>query len=246
MSDQNDRRYLQTLDPFIMVDCCQMENAPNYNKWLYELVKPFIGNRVLEIGSGTGTMSRKVIEDVELLVGLEPNQYCADVLLKTLKNDRRFTLIKSSIEDCDYQDLKEYQFNTILCVNVLEHIEDDIATLLFFEKIIEPGGRVVLLVPAFPQAYGPIDKAVGHFHRYSKSSISEVLGKTSLKAENLFYSNFLGLLGWFFNARIRHSTSQNDFQIQLFNKIVPLISCIEKRVGCPIGLSLISVSRKIK
>ena len=246
MSNQCDRRYLQTLDPFIMVDCCQMENAPNYNKWLYELIKPFIGNRVLEIGPGTGNMSRKVLEDVDLLVGIEPNQYCADVLLKTLINDRRFTLIKSRIEDCDFKDLIEYQFDTILCVNVLEHIEDDVATLLYCEKIIEPGGRVVLLVPAFPQAYGPIDKAVGHFRRYSKSTIRDILGKTSLKAENLFYSNLLGLLGWLFNARIRGSTSQNDFQVKLYNKIVPLISFIEDKVGCPMGLSLISVSRKIK
>ena len=246
MSDQYDRRYIQTLDPFIKDDCHQMENAPNYNKWLNELVKPFIGNRVLEIGPGTGTMSRKVIEDVDLLVGIEPNQYCADALLNTLKDNHRFTLINKSIEDCDYQSLKEYQFDTILCMNVLEHIDNDGALLLLIENILEPGGRAVLLVPAFPQVYGPIDKAVGHFRRYTKSSIKEVIGKTSLKIENLFYSNFFGLLGWFFNARIRHSTSQNDFQIQLFNKIVPLISCIEKRVGCPIGLSLISVSRKIK
>ena len=246
MSDQYDRRYLQTSDPFIMVDCRQMENAPNYNKWLYELVKPFIGNRVLEIGPGIGIISRKVIEDIELLVGIEPNQYCADVLSKTLKNDRRFTLINTSIEDCDFQDLKEYQFDTILCMNVLEHIEDDVGTLLFIEKILEPGGRVVLLVPAFPKAYGPIDKAVGHFRRYSKTSIREIMGKTSLKIENLSYSNLFGLLGWLFNARIRNSTSQNDFQIKLFNKIVPLLSFIENKVGCPMGLSLISVSRKIK
>lgn len=246
MSDQYDRRYLQQSDPFIMVDCCQMENAPNYNNWLYELVKPFIGKRVLEIGSGTGTMSRKVIEDVDLLVGIEPNQYCADVLLNTLKDNQRFTLINKSIEECDFQDLKKYHFDTILCINVLEHIEDDVATLLLIERILHPGGRAVLLVPAFPQAYGPIDQAVGHFRRYSKSSMREAIGRTSLNIENLFHSNFLGLLGWLFNARIRHSTSQKNSQINLFNKIVPLISSIENKLGCPLGLSLISVSRKIK
>jgi len=244
MSNQSDRRYLQTIDPFILDDLRQMQNAPNYNKWLYEVVKPFIGKRVLEIGSGIGNMSRKVIEDVDLLVGIEPNEYCANLLLDTLINEPRFIHIQKKIEDCDYEDLKKYQFDTILCMNVLEHIADDVATLKFFEKILEPGGRVVLLVPAIPQAYGPIDKAVGHFRRYTKSSIREVLGNTSMKVEILFYSNLLGLLGWLFNARISKSINQNNFQIKLFDTIVPLLSFIEDKVKSPIGLSLICVSRK--
>lgn len=221
-----------------------MENAPNYNQWLYELVKPYIGKRVLEVGSGTGNISLKVIKEVDVLVGIEPNQYCFEALSAALKDKSNFIPIHKSIEECRIEDLKPYEFDTILCMNVLEHILDDINIVLFFETLVKPGGTVILLVPAFPQAYGPIDKAVGHFRRYTKSSMKDLLSKTKLRIEFLAYSNSLGLMGWFFNARIRKSTSQNDLQIRLFDKLVPLLSLAEKKLGCPMGLSLISVFRK--
>jgi 2-polyprenyl-3-methyl-5-hydroxy-6-metoxy-1,4-benzoquinol methylase len=227
-----------------MDDLRQMENAKNYNNWLYELISPYIGKRVLEIGPGIGNISQKLINDVELLVGVEPNPYCVDQLAKKMDKTPGFILINKRLEDCGYDLLKRYKFDTVLCMNVLEHIEDDEGTLLFFEKLLEPGGRVVLLVPAFPQVYGPIDLAVGHFRRYTKSSIKYILAKTPLIVERNFYSNFLGLLGWFYNARIRKSSSQDNSQIKLFNKITPILSAIEKKFGCLMGLSLISVSKK--
>ncbi|MFA5835581.1 MAG: class I SAM-dependent methyltransferase [Bellilinea sp.] len=243
MKVQNDRRYIQTDDPFIMDDLRQMENAPNYNKWLHALVKPYIGKRVLEIGPGIGNISRQLIDDVDLLVVVEPNQYCSEILHRIFISAPHFSLINKGIEACEFNDFINLHFDTVLCMNVLEHIEDDVATLKLFERILEPGGRVVLLVPAFPQAYGPIDKAVGHFRRYTKRSMKENLRKTSLKNEKMFYSNILGLLGWIYNARVRKLTRQSDSQIKIFNKFVPLISFIEGKVGCPIGQSLISVSK---
>ena len=241
----SDRRYFQTEDSFIADDLRQMELAPNYNEWLFSLVKPFIGRRILEIGSGIGTMSKKIIQESDLLVGVEPNQYCARQLEKNFGDSPKFVLINKRLEETRYDDLfNKYKFDTVLCMNVLEHIQDDIGTLQFFEQLLEPGGRVVLLLPAFPQVYGPIDKAVGHFRRYTKSSINNALLKTSLVVEKNFYSNFPGLIGWFFNARIKRSTGQSNSQIRLFNSLTPFISLVEKTLGCPIGLSLISISKK--
>jgi len=244
VSDPYDRRYLQITEPFILRDLEQMKSAKNYSKWLFELVKSHVGKRVLEIGPGVGNITHQVIGQVDLLVGVEPNQYCADVLHQSLIADPRFVLINSSVENSDFTALKGYKFDTVLCINVLEHIEDDVATLQLFERLLEPGGKVILLVPACPQAYGPIDKAVGHFRRYSKLSLMKSLERTTFETEAFYYSNLLGLLGWLFNAKIRKSTSQSDGQIKVFDKVVPLVSFLEKELGCPAGLSLISVSRK--
>jgi 2-polyprenyl-3-methyl-5-hydroxy-6-metoxy-1,4-benzoquinol methylase len=246
IKDNSDRRYLQIEDPFIMDDLRQMENAQNYNKWLYSLVKPYLGKRVLEIGPGIGNISRQLMENVDTLVGVEPNQFCVGILSNFFQNNPNFHLIQKTVEELSLDDLKKFAFDTILCMNVLEHIEDDASILSQFEKILEPGGRVVLLVPAFPQAYGPIDQAVGHFRRYTKSSMREVLKRTSMKIEALFYSNIIGLLGWTYNARVRKLTRQDDAQIRLFNKLVPFLSFIESKVRIPMGQSLIVVTKVVR
>jgi|SRR3990172_746606 len=243
MINQHDRRYMQIEARFIRDDLHQMENAPNYNKWLYSLVEPYLGKRILEIGPGIGNISRQIINCADLLIGVEPNQYCNDYLRNLFSGSPKFELIEKSIENCSTDELRVYDFDTIVCMNVLEHIENDVSILSAFEQILYPGGRVVILVPAIPQAFGPIDKAVGHFRRYTKASMKKAIGSTSLELERMFYSNFVGLLGWLYNARIRKLTSQNDAQIKLFNKIVPVVSFLEKRLGCPVGQSLVSISR---
>jgi 16S rRNA A1518/A1519 N6-dimethyltransferase RsmA/KsgA/DIM1 with predicted DNA glycosylase/AP lyase activity len=95
-ADDTDRRFMQNVDPFIAEDLHQMEQADNYNKWLYDLVQPYIGKRILEIGPGIGTFSKKMISEVDLLVGVEPNQYCADQLIKNLENNAKFILINKN------------------------------------------------------------------------------------------------------------------------------------------------------
>lgn len=244
MTNLDDRRFTQVEDPFVMEDLRQMENAPNYSEWLYSRLKPYLGKRVLEIGPGTGSISRKLIDDVDLLVGIEPNKYCFDILENSLSKNPNFLLFNKKVEDYETKGLESYHFDSVLCVNVLEHIENDIKTLDFFESILVPNGRVVLLVPAVQRAYGPIDKAVGHFRRYNKAGMAETISHTSLVIEKQFYMNFFGLLGWMFNAKIAKSQKQSVSQIKLFNSLVPMLSFIERHLGCPVGLSLISISRK--
>lgn len=243
MNNPHDRRYMQMEASFIRDDLHQMESAPNYNKWLFSLVKPYLGKRILEIGPGIGNITRQIINCADVLVGVEPNQYCNDYLKNLFSGIPKFELIEKSIENCSIDELTVFDFDTIVCMNVLEHIENDISILSTFEQVLKPGGRVVLLVPAVPQAFGPIDKAVGHFRRYTKALLKNKIGNTGLKLEKLFYSNMLGLLGWLYNARIRKLTSQNDTQIRLFNNIVPVVSFLEKKLGCPVGQSLIAISR---
>lgn len=244
MTNLDDRRYTQIEDPFVLDDLRQMEDAPNYSEWLYSVLKSYLGKRILEVGPGTGSISKKLIKNVDLLAGVEPNKYCFDLLENALLQNSNFLLFNKKIEDCDTKNFESYMFDTVLCVNVLEHIEHDKQTLDYFESVLVPKGRVVLLVPAIQKAYGPIDKAVGHFRRYSKLSMAETISQTSLVLEKQFYMNFFGLLGWMFNAKIAKSEKQNDSQIKLFNRLVPILSNIERRLGCPIGLSLISISRK--
>jgi 2-polyprenyl-3-methyl-5-hydroxy-6-metoxy-1,4-benzoquinol methylase len=239
------RQQHQITDPFVLDDLRQMEFASRYNGWLYRLVQPYIGRRVLEIGPGIGNISRLVLDDVDLLVGMEPNPHCAQVLADVLGSLPAFELLTSKVEDSDWAKLGAYRFDTVLCMNVLEHVKDDQAVLAQFARVLAPGGRVVLLVPAFPQAFGPIDASVGHFRRYTKASLRAAFRSTELVIEHMLYTNMLGLLGWMVNARIRKVVKQNDTQIKVFDALVPVLSRVERIVPRPFGLSLIAAARKM-
>ena len=245
-TDFPNRQEHQIADPFVLDDLRQMEYAQRYNAWLFALIQPYLGQQVLEIGPGIGNISRLVIEQANLLVGMEPNPHCAAVLAETLGQHKNFELLPTRVEDSPLEDLRAYRFDTILCMNVLEHVKEDGATLAMFEQVLAPGGRVVLLVPAFQQAYGPIDASVGHFRRYTKASLRAAFARSGLVIEKLFYTNMLGLLGWMVNARIRKVVKQNDTQIKIFDALVPVLSRIERVVPRPFGLSLIASARKVQ
>ena len=103
---------------------------------------------------------------------------------------------------------------------------------------------MVLLVPGWPMAYGPIDLAVGHFRRYSKRMLGAALGQVELDVERIRYSNFVGAMGWLFNARVGRITKQSDRQIALFERLVPYLARIEKHLAPPVGLSIVAVARR--
>lgn len=239
-----DRRFLQTEDQFIAEDLLQMKYANNYNAWLFSLIRPYLGKRILEIGSGVGNFTKFFIKYSDYVMGIEPNASCSALLEVTFGNDSKFELQKISVEDCDSKLLSTYSFDTIICMNVLEHIKKDIDILVKLHSILKINGNLVLIVPAVPWAYGPIDASVGHFRRYSINEVNIKLGQAGFKVTHLKHSNFLGLIGWSYNSKIRKSTKQNDLQIQLFDKIVPFLSRIEKKHLPPVGLSLIAVGKK--
>lgn len=239
-----DRRYTQTADDFISEDLRQMLLAPRYAAWLSRLIEPFLGNRVLEVGCGIGAVTEQILARVEQVVGLEPNESCRRELEARLGADPRFRCLPVALDACDPDTLVAYHADTIVLVNVLEHIEDDRAVMRRLAAVSWPGARVVLIVPAGPFAYGSIDRALGHFRRYSRSSLAALFAETDLVIERLRYSNFVGLLGWAYNSHIRRRVRQSNGQIRLFDRLVPVLAAAERIVPPPLGMSLVGVARK--
>ena len=239
---KDDRLQTQIEDPFIKDDLLQMERAENYNKWLFDLVRPWIGKNVLEIGSGTGNFTGHILRIASRVIAVEPNEYCSSVLASRYWNNQNVLIVKKSIEAFNSEDEDLSAVDTAVSINVFEHLVDDISTLRKLRERLPRGSKIILLVPACPEVYGPIDKSVGHFRRYSKKSLFELNVDAGLTIKKLFYSNFPGLLGWWLNSRLSKRTRQNDSQIEVFNRLVPVIAGIEKVTGCAIGLSLISIA----
>jgi ubiquinone/menaquinone biosynthesis C-methylase UbiE len=240
-----DRRFSQTQDRYAADDLETMREARRYSDHVFGLVRGFLGSRVLEVGSGIGTMTRRLVDVADVVVGIEPNQNCATQLREAMGQHPRFTLRACHFEECDAAELASHRFDSVVLINVLEHIADDVGALEAFERIVVPGGRVIVFVPALQAAYGPLDAELGHHRRYSKRTLRAAFTDAGLDLVQLRYTNPIGLAGWMFNARISKSTRHSVTQVRLFETLVaPWALPLERLLPPPIGLSLIAVGRR--
>ena len=240
-----DHRFTQTQKQYAADDLETMSEAKRYQAHVFELLRPHIGARVLEVGCGIGTTSLRLAEIAERLVCIEPNPNCVSRARAALDGHPKITLRIGHLEECTREELLQPRFDTIVCVNVLEHIEDDIRALRLFRDIVEPaGGKVLIFVPAVQAAYGPLDAALGHHRRYVKRTLRRAFDAAGLDLVALRYTNPIGLLGWMYNAHITGTTEHTSGQVRLFEQFVaPWALPLDRLVAPPVGLSLFAVGR---
>jgi SAM-dependent methyltransferase len=240
-----DRRHTQTQERYAADDLETMQAARRYSAHLFNLFREHVGKRVLEVGSGIGTMTRPLAGVADLVVGLEPNVNCVTRLREAMREQTNFVLHACHLEECDRAELIEHRFDTVVCVNVLEHIEDDAGALRTFKDVLIPDGRVLIFVPAVQAAYGPLDAELGHHRRYSKPTLARAFADAGLDLITLRYTNPIGLVGWMYNAHISKSTAHSPTQVRIFETFVaPWALPLERLISPPIGLSLVAVGRK--
>ena len=213
-----------------------------YNTWLWEQIAPFTAQRILEVGSGIGTMTRYFLgREFVLATDIEP-QYLERLRIKF----GRFSHVKVQPLNLNQplpESLPSYQLDTVVCLNVLEHIEDDRGALSQFFHLLPSGGRVVLLVPALKGIYGAIDRAIGHYRRYEKKEITGKLMEAGFAVEEARFINMIGVPGWYVNSCLLKRKELPGLQARLSNKLVPLLQ-LEKQLTPPWGMSLLAVGRK--
>ena len=218
-----------------------MRQAPNYNRWVAERLAPWMGQRILEVGAGLGTMTQFFLDrEYVLATDMRP-----DYLLQLRHIARRcpnVDVARLELPAVD-ADLPHREIDTVVMTNVLEHIEDDAATMRALNSILVSGGRVLVFVPALSGLHGTLDHALGHYRRYGKRDLWRLAAATGFVVDHLAYFNFLGLFGWWLNSRIsrRHRLPEN--QVRWFDRCVPLLRRLEK-FPPPVGLSLLMVCRK--
>ncbi len=234
MMEQPDVVGYQTLEAF--------NDAPKFNRWLYDTMSPFVGSSVLEIGSGIGNIT-SLIKAEKILATDYSEQYVA-VLKQKFAGDSRIRIERLDAGDGgDFRKLKNTPVDTILCSNVLEHIKDDQATVHNFFQVLCPGGRLLLLVPFSEKLYCGYDEELGHFRRYSRRSVRAVVEKNGFTVEKIFLFNFFGGIGWFLLGKVLKRRQLNGGAIGLYEKFVPVFSLLEK-FGTPFGASVICIARK--
>ena len=224
-------------------DC---DNLSNYTRLQTEWILPYIGRRVLEVGAGGGRLTSTLHAQVKFdrYVAVEPSP----VLLKQFQSRCPGVEVNQTrIEDLPAQYSSE--FDTILLVHVLEHIEEDLEFLRRLCRFLKPGGRIIILVPALNWLMSDLDRNIGHFRRYDNGMMRRLSDELGLPLEVLRYENLIGIPGWLWFCKIRKVHYQESgskrklfWAFNIFDKyILPWIAKIEKWIPPPIGLHLTAI-----
>lgn len=218
-----------------------LEGAENYNNWIISQFMPFLKSPILEIGSGTGNISRFFIKKRDV--------YLSDIdagLIKHLKQKfphKKRTIIKYNVEQDQPKRFYNF-FNTVIGINVLEHIKNDKKTLRNIYSLLKPNGNLLLLVPAKMFAYTELDKKLGHYRRYEQHELREKIEKAGFIIEELYSFNFVGLISWMVRDKIERGNHLKTYQVALFDKIVPTLKIIENMIKPVVGVSFIVKATK--
>jgi len=222
----------------------RIQKIEPYNRWLYEQFRKFVGKRIFEVGSGTGNMTRYLL-DRERVVASDLEPFYLETLQRMFGKYRKVRVGKFALplDESDSVDIRKERIDTIICLNVLEHIEQDDTTLAAFHDILEPGGRLVLLVPAHQFLFGTLDQKLGHFRRYTKEPLVQQVKRAGFEVEHAKYLNRVGTLGWFVSGRILRRDVIPTSQLRAFKMLLPLLRGEE--TGDPgFGLSVLVIGRK--
>ena len=213
-----------------------MEGAGAYNDWVFDRARPHLGRRVLDAGAGIGTFTELAAEGREV-VAVEPDPEQLAILRERVAGQANVQVVEGTVEDVSGT------FDSILCLNVLEHIPDDRGTLRRFHELLAPGGSLLLLVPAHPALYGGIDRAVDHQRRYTKAGLSDCLREAGFTVAELRLVNPLGALGWFVSSRVLKREQIPEGPLRVYDKLVPALRMLD-RVDVGVGLSVWAVARR--
>ncbi len=217
-------------------------SAPNLNQWMYETISKNLKGHTLEIGSGIGNISSQFTANHRkiFLTDIRKN-YCNYLRREFRNNDSVLGIeeldIVHSEFDTIYKD-KLGSFDGVFALNVIEHIEDDQLAIHNCKKLLKPGGKLVILVPAYQLLYNQFDKGLMHYRRYNRSTLKALFNKEDLKIERAQYFNFVGIFGWFFSGTILRKQIIPTGQMKIYNALVPIFKIIDKVLRNNIGLSV--------
>ena len=219
-----------------------MRRARGLNRWILQQFSPYVGARVLEAGCGIGNFTELLL-DRERLICLDNDPLYVEMLnwrLGHLENVR--TQMFDLSDTAAYGELGSERIDTIVCLNVLEHLGPDEQVLRAYYDLLEPGGHAIILVPAHPSLFSPCDEALGHFRRYTHPELKTKMEGAGFEVRSLTEFNRLGVPGWWLNKQLGRR-DLNPRQMRAFEWLLPVAKFMDAAKLGP-GLSLIGVGRR--
>jgi len=213
------------------------ESAPNYLRWIAEMTEPYLGGKVLDLGAGIGAVTAHYAPGREI-VACDRSDHCVATLRRRFQAAPNVRVLQKDLRELS--DLGE-RFESVVMLNVLEHIEDDVGVLSSLREFLQPGGRIVIYVPALNVLFGKMDRQLGHYRRYSKWRFKEIAPQAGLEVVTLRYVNALAIPGWLAFSRSNTDRTYGPSLSAWDRTGVPLSRAFERRVRVPVGLNLLAV-----
>jgi len=220
-------------------------SAHNYRKWLSRLTFPYLGDNPLELGAGLGDFAGEWL------------RMGASHLTLSENSPSRVTALTQRFRDFDRVNIRslnaEEQLETwgsnyscVISLNVLEHIEDDTATIRFAHQVLRPGGVFVAFVPASNFLFSEFDKSIGHHRRYSKDLLRVRVIDAGFQIEEMYYVNLAGWFAWLFGMRLFRLSPKDGMLLTVWDRLViPTTMAAERFITPPFGQSLFVVGKKV-
>ncbi len=222
----------------------RMARLAPYNAWLHDRFDAFLGSRILEVGSGVGNQTRFFVERERVVASDIESHYVRELKARFgTRSNVRVASFRFPLSDGDRADLAAERVDTIVCLNVLEHIEDDRGTLADFARVLPPGGRLVLVVPAMKALYGSLDVYLRHYRRYDREELRSLVASSGFAVDSVRYLNRPGVLGWWLNSRVLKRKVLPKGQLAAFKLLLPLLR-LEEKADPSFGMSLLLLAKR--
>ncbi len=220
-----------------------MSFAHNYHTWVLSKFRPYLGKAVAEVGAGSGNVTTMLLgQGVEELVAVEPSDEMYPLLTQKFHSMPQVVSIHALFADI-YQKYIGH-FDSVVYVNVMEHVEHEQQELQYIQQALKPCGHVCIFVPALPWLYSEFDASIGHYRRYTKKYIKTLLVEAGFEIVTLSYFDVLGIIPWLIVFTLFKKKLSSGNTALYDGYVVPFSRILESVFPVPIGKNILVVARK--
>jgi 2-polyprenyl-3-methyl-5-hydroxy-6-metoxy-1,4-benzoquinol methylase len=220
----------------------RMRELGSYNRTMFALFSRHLGSRVLEIGAGAGNLSRFLLDRDSVILSDYEDEYL-HLLQRRFGTYENVQIRRLDLDTFHAADVAADDIDSVVCLNVLEHVENDRRVLSELFQAIRPGGALVVLVPAHPALYSDLDRNLGHHRRYTEASLASLFQEAGFVIEAKRYFNWVGAVGWYVFGRVLKRPHITKVATKGFG-LVSRLRTLEERFHFGFGLSVIVVGRR--
>jgi 16S rRNA G1207 methylase RsmC len=226
-----------------------MSFAVNYHEWILQIFAPYLGRHAVEVGAGAGSFSQMLLQHpLETLALVEPSANMFQILSEQMAHNGAtadITLHNAVFRQVAAQIKASQPPDSIIYVNVLEHIEDDNAELAAIHETLAAGGKLFVFVPALRWLYSAFDRHSGHFRRYTKRELEEKCARAGFRVIKSTYFDSVGIAPWLVRYRWLKSTTFEPAAVALYDRyVVPGVKALESFITPPLGKNIVLIAEK--
>jgi SAM-dependent methyltransferase len=227
----------------------RMAQLGNYYRWILRNFRGTIGRRIWDAGAGIGNVTEHLALRADFVLATEFAQRNLDALRERFADRPGVRVACCDLARDDALAFAEYEIDTVVSLDVLEHLEDDLHVLRIFWNVLQPEGRLLLKVPAHPFLYGAVDEASLHFRRYRRPDLHAMLERAGFRVDRVAHMNMAATVPYFVKSRLlrkrtNFSNTIDPERLGLYDRLIPWLERAERVLPVPFGLSLIAVARK--